>query len=333
MRRDEQPPERVAVLLLAFAPLLVIPVLEIARSMGPSLDEPPGSYGDVCPAFAGQPMGVLSRTEITTNPDNNAPSYTTSYERYTAYDPLTGVPLAKASIGEHKNTSFLECMATTAQDIWLRTPTDGIHVRNSRTGALVKDEKTFFAGITGPVDKAWFEPRVPGVMVATKDGRNHEIKLDTSGRGKDPRRDLYWVRDQDLPTSAGLLYFATSPAGGGSVSRNIVFLGDKALADTDWLNPAFGIYPATGKIEWPNPPSLMICEPTEVGAPRKQVTRVALDGTILWTYTPTAKPARTAPECAWYVSGDATRLVLFTQPNGMIGIDAATGREVYRRVQ
>lgn len=326
MGKKQVSKERSVVVAVAALPLLAVPVMEIVRR--PSLDDPPARHSDICPALAGQPLGVLASTSMGSSPDARKAT-TTVYERYTAYDPSTGETIGKTSLGSHTDTSFLECMAMTRQHVWVRTPTDGVHVRDSRTGAMVKDQKALFGGIAAPVDKAWFDPGKSALIVATKDGRNNEIKPETPSSGKGAR----WIRDQDIPTSAGNLFTATSQAGGGSLARRIVFVGNKPLADTDWLNPVFGIHPGSGTIEWPNPPSLVICEPTETDKPRRQLTRVTLDGTILWTYTPGVLPARTSPECDWQASGDGSRLVLLTEPNGMIGIDAATGRETYRRVQ
>lgn len=280
-------------------------------------------YTAICPAAPGQPMGVLAYDSVEHRPERGS-SYTEYFDRYTAYDPADGKVLGRAALGTRRDVALIECMAASGDHVWLRTAADGIHVRDARSGKVVKDQANVFTGITAPVDKAWFDADRTRLIVATKDGRNTEIAPDGATRAGPSA--VSSLTSALAKTSAGVL----SKQG---VPRQVIFLGDRPLGDTDWLEPHFVIHPPSGTLEWPSPPSLIVCEPTEVRAPPRQITRVALDGTILWTYTPGAAPGRVNGSCTWYASGDGTRLVLLTAPNGMVGIDVATGREVFRRSQ
>jgi hypothetical protein len=126
-------------------------------------------------------------------------------------------------------------------------------------------------------------------------------------------------------TSTGVLAKQGSP-------RSQILLDGVPLADTDWLDPGLLVHPPSSSIEWPDPPSLIVCEPPEVGKPHQVVTRLALDGRILWTYRRAVEARSGARACLWQPTADGTRLLLFTSPNGLVGLDVATGLEAFRRV-
>lgn len=321
------PPERQLVLVLGL--VLAAPVIVWAVwPRSPGFDDPPSGYSTVCESVAGEPLGVIAYTSASHNPEHGS-SYTVFRERYTAYDLRDGHVVAKFGLGSHRsdaNTKISACATNAAGQLWLQTPSDGFHVRDPKTGAILRSQRDLMADL-GAIDKAWFDFAGHKLVVATKDGRNHEIPVPGSSpfAGAPTESTPHGPRAR---TSRGELGVKQLPGG----SRVAVTLDGRALADTDWLQPALVVHPPSGTLEWPSPPSVIICERTEVRGPYAQLTRVGLDGEILWTYVPGTKPALDIRSCAWIASGDGTRLVLMTKPNGIVAIDPATGREAFREL-
>lgn len=96
----------------------------------------------------------------------------------------------------------------------------------------------------------------------------------------------------------------------------------------DFLTPAFLLSPTTRSIEWTDPPSVIVIEETEIGSRVFRATRIALDGTVTWTFTPQAPTAaswRYRP-IPWAAYSEGRMLVTFDETS-MHGIDPGTGRE------
>ncbi len=316
-KQNPMSPERKLVVSVACVPI-VMACGWMAWPQAPGLEDPPHGYASVCPGVPGQPLGILAVNSVYVSPENR-PSYTRTYERYTAYDLDDGTVVGRADLGSHKESnSLLECMASEGDRVWIRSNNDGVHLRDARSGAMVTSRDELLAGITAPVDKLWFDGK--RLIVATTDGRQHFVEPKAPPRGQ----QVAWSTSHEQ-SSAGLVKR-------DGTGRAAVLVGGKPLAETDWLDPQYAFHPSGGVI-WPDPPSLIICERTSTDTPHRQVSRVGLDGTIWWTYTPGAMPARVTSYCPWTPSADGRRLILPTAPNGLVAIDTGNGREVLRRVQ
>lgn len=108
--------------------------------------------------------------------------------------------------------------------------------------------------------------------------------------------------------------------------------GERLFGDRDFYMPTVLLNPGTARIEWPDPPSLLVVEETLVGSHTYRVTRIGLDGTVLFSFDPhEALPASTRYRpTPWTASHDGS-LLLHIGSEGFVAIDAATGVERYRR--
>ncbi len=302
--------------MLAAAGVLSIPIVVWAAwRRAPSVDAPPRASYDVCPAAPGQPLVSLAFDSRYFSPENQS-SYTEYYDRFLAYEPATGAVVARVSLGTHQqDNGRAYCLASSGDEVWIWTVADGFHVREARTGKVRRTQAQLLAGITAPVDRILPETGFHRLSVMTKDGRTTSIEIGGVPAGTRIVTDLPGGELDDR---------------GGP--REEILVDGVPLAQTDWLQPDYLVHPPTAGVEWPGP-SLIVCEPVAVNQPGIQLTRIGLDGAIQWTYRPGAGAARKANECAWWASADGEHLVLLTDPNGMVGIDAATGRETFRRVQ
>lgn len=107
--------------------------------------------------------------------------------------------------------------------------------------------------------------------------------------------------------------------------------GVSLFGERDFLSPDVLLAPGTDHIEWTSPPSLVVVEETLVNSLRYRVTRIGLDGNVLFSFDPgEALPAslryRPSP---WASSPDGSVLLHFGA-EGVIAIDAVTGAERYR---
>lgn len=117
----------------------------------------------------------------------------------------------------------------------------------------------------------------------------------------------------------------------GHPRSRVIREGQPLFAGRDFLSPAFLVHPGNGSVEWSDPPSVFVVEETAVGSITYRITRIRLDGTVMWTFTPEeSTPAhwmyRPVPYAA-YVGGQ--QIVLF-EAGRLVGLDAATGSVRYR---
>jgi hypothetical protein len=338
------PKERVVVLVVAGV-LSAVPIVWVLWPRPPSLSDPARGYAAVCPAAPGHPLVVVEYdSRYHDNEDYPDRSYTDFFYRYSVYDPTDGRTLHRVSLGQQRSGTAPDCFFADGGNVWMWTQRDGFHVRAAATGEVVKAQAELLPGLPAAVVSAGFEPAARRLVVSTKDGRHHAVDasfaaevvasaatastgaparaVPGSGMDRDGTRVRQWIRDQ---TTTGTVTEERADP------RRTILVDGEPLAGTDWLKPQYVVHAPTGSLEWPDPPSLVICEPAELDAPPQQLTRVGLDGTILWTYRPGAKRAGNRPDCMWRSSGDGGQLILFTEPNGIVGLDAATGAERFRR--
>ena len=112
----------------------------------------------------------------------------------------------------------------------------------------------------------------------------------------------------------------------------LVVEGHKPFGERDFYMPKLLVYPETGRVEWPDPPSVLIVEETLVGSLTYKITRIGLDGRELFSFDPgEALPGawmyRPNP---WTSAGSGARLLHFGA-EGFLGLDPKTGRVLFRR--
>ncbi len=102
--------------------------------------------------------------------------------------------------------------------------------------------------------------------------------------------------------------------------------GRALLGGSDFLMPSFLLHPGTRSIEWPDPRSVVVVEETETGSRIYRIARIALDGTVLFRFTPsTATPPAWRYRPVPYAAYDQGRVIVLFEENGMRGLDGRSG--------
>jgi hypothetical protein len=274
------------------------------------------------------------------SPEDGA-SYTDYHDRYVVLDPGDGHELHRESLGRRRDGYGADCFAAYGEHVWLWTEVDGYHVREARSGRVVKSQQELLGELAASVNVANWDATNKKLYVDTKDARTYAIDATfarTVVRGGRPQTANRQARNRvTANTSKSMADAANTRTSKGTLgeergNRTAILLDGAPLASTDWLQPELVVHQPSNTLEWPQPPSLIACEPRELGKPMNVVTRVTLEGQLAWSYLrPLDEAATGTGDCLWQTTGDGTRLVMFTQPNGIIGLDVATGREAFRR--
>jgi hypothetical protein len=318
---------RTRFIVLIVALVLSAPIaIWLAWPRRPRLDDPARGHMALCMSVPGQPLVILTYDSRTHVPEKGA-SFTDFYDRLVVYDPQDGAVLHRESLGKRRDGKFAQCLGVSGEHVWIHTEQAGYHVREVKTGAVVRSQEQLLGELAAQLSAASLDPTTGTFYVSTKDGRTHAIDK-AFARTRVPSIPRILAHARSVSHVAGV---ATSKGvlGHDHQQRKQILLDGEPLASTDWLQPDFLVHPRSRTVEWPDPPSLIVCEPDEIGKPKQQITRLGLDGTILWTYKRPAEKNGTG--CLWQVVADGSRLVMFTAPNGLVAIDPATGREAFRR--
>lgn len=298
----------------------------------------------MCPVMDGHVTLVVATTEN----GERGPSHDVEL---IGFDLATGTRTAHVGLpGFREDAHRTLCLGAARHGtVWLRHGAEhALEMRDARTGALVVSSETILArnpGLgVGVVDVGW-DATTSAPTLSLRDGRN--VRLDaatlatTRFEGSVSMTSLGSRRDAVVQTAA-VGYYVGGLDGlvladgrrvtlAGHPRAALVIDGERLFGERDFYMPAMLSYPASGRIEWPDPPSLVIVEETLVGSLRYKVTRIGLDGRVQFTYDPgESLPAtwiyRPTP---WTSALGGRRLVHFGA-DGIIGLDARTGRELYR---
>lgn len=234
--------------------------------------------------------------------------------------------------------------------VWIRRGGEAstLEIRDARTGAVVVPFEALVratpALATG-IDQVGWDVDTGTPTLSLRDGhvlRVDPVTLATSRYAGNVTMNPLGVRADEVIRSQSVPYYLGGMAGlvlddgtrltlDGHPRAYVVRAGTRLFGERDFYMPAMLQNPATGRVAWHDPASLVIVEETLVGSLVYRVTRIGLDGRVLYTFDPgTPLPAslryRPVP---WTPSADGTKLLHFGG-DGIIAIDARTGRELYR---
>lgn len=300
-----------------------------------------------CPSMSRTHFAVIVARRSTTHND-----YTRHNGTLAIFDIATGALTAKQSVGAWEDDAHRAvCFGAAGEGrVWFRpagsAPT--FEVRSIDTGAVVTPFSAFVQANpplgVGVLALGWDGDRA-APTVSTADGRT--LWLDAATRsasryeGNVTMTPLGIQADAAIHSHSVSYYLGGLPglvlADGRRVTldghpRSVMRVdGAPLFGERDFYMPSALVHPASGSIEWPSPPSLLVVEETLVGSYRYRITRIGLDGSVLFTFDPgEALPAATRYRpTPWTSSPDGTLLLHFGEL-GVIAIDARTGTERYR---
>lgn len=309
-------------------------------------DEPTLLVG-TCPAMSSTHFAVVVQRGSTTLDDHTRHDGTLA-----VFDLATGARTAEHGVGAWMDDAQRAVCFGGAGDgnVWFRpagaTPT--VEVRSVDTGAVVTPFSAFVQANpplgVGVIALGWDGERAMPT-VSTRDGRT--LSLDAASRaatrfeGNVTMTPLGIQADAAIHSHSVGYYLGGLPglvlADGRRVTleghpRSVMKVdGAPLFGDRDFYSPTLLLDRASGSIEWPSPPSLLVVEETLVGSLTYRVTRIGLDGTVLYTFDPSeALPAATRYRPTPWTSSPDGRLLLHFGEHGVIAIDAETGAERYR---
>lgn len=269
---------------------------------------------------------------------------------FVVIDAVTGTLVAKHELGRFTDDAdrFL-CMGVARPGtVWLRRADDALEIRDGNTGAVTVSNDALVRATpamrVGVQSLGWDPERAAPTMML-RDGHSLVVDpatLETSRFDGNVTLNPFQVRADEVVRSQSVPYYVGGMPGlvladgrritlEGHPRSSLVVDGQKLFGERDFYMPAMLVHPRTGRVEWPDPPSLVIVEETLIGSLRYRITRIGLDGHVLysvdsgesipgsWRYRPTP----------WTSAADGTRFVHFGA-EGILAIDPASGRELYR---
>lgn len=320
----------VGAVMMAAAVVGVFVYVERQRSPAapenPPIEGPSAGLITVCPPAPGQPIVIVDRLAAKNRTDH----------RMVLVDPASGEVTKRVALGPLP----MSCLGADGRIVWLSEQGSGLQARSVDTGEVVKTQADLESALSVAIAAAQFD-HVTSRLVITTD-----------------KKAMFFVDDDftSAPVVAGTAI--SRPAAGLDlpvgrlVARDLhptyktpegtfrtdghpertILKDDQPIGDSVWLRPQFVLDVETRSLVWPDPPSLVICEPTAELDPNKRIkiTRLTLEGKVLWSYTPADESQGNPHECNWYGAGTRAHLAYFTKANGVVGVDAKTGKELYR---
>jgi hypothetical protein len=292
----------------------------------PSIEGPSAGLIAVCAPAPGQPIVILDKLAAKNRTDH----------RMLLVDPATGEIAKRVALGPLP----MSCLGADGRIVWLSEQGSGIQARSVDTGEVVKTQADLESALSIEIASAQFDHVTRRLVITTTakamffvddDFKSEPVTAGTAisrpSAGMDLPIGRLVVRDLHPTYKTPEGTFRTD----GHPERKIL-KDDQPIGDSLWLRPQFVLDVETRSLVWPDPPSLIVCEPTADGDPNKRikVTRLTLEGKVLWSYTPADESQGNPHECNWYGAGTRAHLAYFTKANGVVGVDAKTGKELYR---
>lgn len=300
-----------------------------------------------CPAMTSTHFAVIVERQSTTHDDD-----TRHDASLAVFDLATGALRASVDVGSWRDDAQRAVCFGAAGDaqVWFRPAgaAPSVEVRSVDTGAVVTPFSAFVQANpplgVGVTALGWDGDRA-APTVSTADGRT--LLLDAVTRVASRYEGNVTMTPLGIQADAAIhsrdvdYYLGGLPglvlADGRRVTldghpRSVMNVnGAPLFGERDFLSPHVLLAPASQSIEWPRPPSLIVVEETLVNSLRYRITRIGMDGSVLFSFDPgEALPAATRyrPN-PWTSSPDGTLLLHFGG-TGVIAIDAVTGVERYR---
>ena len=304
----------------------------LAKAAVPSASDPAGGLNSLCPRGS----GPIALTDWIYREYERG---RTNWFFYAAYDPVTGERLVRRELTSQSSGRMPDCIGAAPGVVWIWTEKHGIHGRVPETGEVAIDQGQLLGGLGARLDRVGFSVSQQALILSMKDGRDYRVTAEHQFRPMPLGRDERVPSDLRVATEAiGISRSARRgdrklPDGRtvrfvGRSSRVELRVGDTQMGPSDWLSPVLVHFPQDGAIAWPEPASLMIVEPTEVGRKRFRISRVRIeDGTVLWSYTPKADDLLISKDASWQPTDTGETLIHFTRGARMIGLDPRTGVE------
>lgn len=288
-----------------------------------------------CPAGGATIALVVGETS-----NDDRPIHTASYA---VFDALTGRVLANESIDSSITVVGQSlCVAADATRHWV-VALDGKPVLRSNSSESVVAEWLAVAraaSLSGEPRSLGWDVDGSRLAVNMPDGRSYALTSQPLGaapiEGTPRLSSLGAFHDEVVPPGVVDYYLggldSLRLADGvrlrleGHPRSKVVHDGTVLFGGRDFLSPDFVVHPGTGSIEWPEPASVVVVEETEVGSLRYRATRIALDGRVLWSFTPEEPSVaswryRPTP---WAAYAGGRMLVLF-EAHRLRGVDPRSG--------
>ncbi len=314
-----------AVGLMMVVGVAIYMALLVRRSPAPSATAAAGKFQSMCPLERGRALVTIDRTRRKMQ----------HYYFYSLWDADSGKRLKRAKLHSGRFAQAPSCLGYEGELVWFKQKKQ-FYARNLDTGEVVIKHADIVALLPATLERMDFDNKTKTVIARTRDGRAHQIVSKPSLSTR-PFAEPHRIRASGgsrLPTG-------NASSWGNAKINNLrlwkkgrnprvpIMLGDNQLGDSDWLKPSFMLNGANGTMAWNDPDSVIVVEETELSSRMYQLTRLSLEGNVLWRYKPKRK-AVGYQNRSWFSSPTGKTLLVINEVPELVGVDPATGAEKFR---